>query len=123
MTTDRIWSYAPTSGYAEGLLLTGFTVAAADGTIGHVDRQVDESGMRHLIVDTGVWVFGRSVLIPVGLVSSVDAEAQEITVACTEEEIKAAPRFKTDRETLDPEYLAGVGHYYRSLPPRQTTAT
>ncbi|MCW8096029.1 PRC-barrel domain containing protein [Streptomyces tauricus] len=122
MTTDRIWSYAPTSGYAEGLLLTGFTVAAADGTIGHVDRQVDESGMRHLIVDTGVWVFGRSVLIPVGLVSSVDAEAQEITVACTEEEIKAAPRFKTDRETLDPEYLAGVGHYYRSLPPRQTTA-
>ncbi|MET9559922.1 PRC-barrel domain-containing protein [Streptomyces tauricus] len=123
MTTDRIWSYAPTSGYAEGLLLTGFTVAAADGTIGHVDRQVDESGMRHLIVDTGGWVFGRSVLIPVGLVSSVDAEAQEITVACTEEEVKAAPRFTTDRETLDPEYLAGVGHYYRSLPPRQTTAT
>ncbi|WP_328498454.1 PRC-barrel domain containing protein [Streptomyces sp. NBC_00414] len=123
MTTDRIWSYASASGYAEGLLLAGFTVAAADGTIGHVDRQVDESGMRHLIVDTGVWVFGRSVLIPVGVVTAIDPEAQEIKVACTEDEIKAAPRFRTDRETLDPDFLAGVGHYYRGLPPRPATAS
>ncbi|MBQ0855168.1 PRC-barrel domain containing protein [Streptomyces sp. NPDC057621] len=123
MTTDSIWSYAQTSGYAEGLLLTGFTVAAVDGTFGHVDRQVDQSGMRHLIVDTGGWVFGRSVLVPVGLVTFIDPEAREIKVACTEDEIKAAPRFKTDRETLDPEYLTGVGHYYRSLPPRQATTT
>lgn len=119
MTTDRIWSYAPASGYSETLLLTGFTVAATDGTIGHVDRQVDESGMRHLIVDTGGWLFGSSVLIPVGVVTAIDAEAHEIKVACTEEEIKAAPRFRTDRETLDPDYLAGVGDYYRGLPPRQ----
>ncbi|MFF3488806.1 PRC-barrel domain-containing protein [Streptomyces sp. NPDC002701] len=123
MTTDRIWSYASVSGYSEGLLLTGFTVAASDGTIGHVDRQVDASGMRHLIVDTGGWLFGRSVLIPVGLVTAVDPQAQEITVACTEDEVKAAPGFRTDSETLDPEYLAGVGDYYRSLPPRQATAT
>ncbi|MCX4235075.1 PRC-barrel domain containing protein [Streptomyces sp. NPDC020707] len=123
MTTDRIWLYAPASGFAEGLLLTGFTVTAADGTVGHVDRQVDESGMRHLIVDTGGWVFGRSVLIPVGLVTSIDPEAREIKVACTEDEIKAAPRFRTDSETLDPEYLSGVGDYYRGLPPRQATTT
>ncbi|MDQ1040943.1 hypothetical protein QFZ75_007359 [Streptomyces sp. V3I8] len=123
MTTDRIWSYAPVSGYAEGLLLTGFTVAASDGTIGHVDRQVDESGMRHLIVDTGGWLFGRSVLIPVGVVESIDPQTREIKVTCTEEEIKAAPRFRTDRETLDPDYLAGVGDYYLGLPPRETSAT
>ncbi|MEU9190435.1 PRC-barrel domain-containing protein [Streptomyces sp. NPDC048484] len=123
MNSDRIWSYASVSGYSEGRLLKGFTVAASDGTVGHVDRQVDESGMRHLIVDTGGWLFGRSVLIPVGVVTAIDAEAQEIKVACTEEEIKGAPRFRTDRETLDPEYLAGVGDYYRSLPPRQTTTT
>ncbi|MFS8204051.1 PRC-barrel domain-containing protein [Streptomyces sp. CWNU-52B] len=119
MTTDRIWSYASDSGYAEGLLLKGFTVVADDGTIGHVDRQVDESGMRHLIVDTGGWLFGRSVLIPVGVVTAVAPDAHEITVACTEEEVKEAPRFRTDRESLDPVYLAGVGEYYRSLPPRQ----
>ena len=121
MVTERIWSYAVDSGHSEGQRLTGFTVVAADGTIGHVDRQADDSGMRHLIVDTGVWLFGRSVLIPVGVVTAVDAEAQQIAVSCTEEEIKAAPRFRTDRETLDPEYLAGVGDYYRSLPPREAT--
>ncbi|MEU5703892.1 PRC-barrel domain-containing protein [Streptomyces aurantiacus] len=123
MTTDRIWSYASVSGHAEGVLLKGFTVVAADGTIGYVDRQVDASGMRHLIVDTGGWLFGRSVLIPVGVVTAIDPEAREIRVECTEEEIKAAPRFRTDRETLDPAYLAGVGDYYRSLPPRQAPTT
>ncbi|GGX85146.1 PRC-barrel domain-containing protein [Streptomyces fructofermentans] len=116
MTTDGIWSYSPGSGYAEGQLLTGFTVSAADGTIGHVDRQVDESGARHLIVDTGGWLFGRSVLVPVGVVTGVDTEAQKVTVSCTEDEIKGAPRFRTDRESLDPAYLAGVGSYYQSLP-------
>ncbi|MBV1939342.1 PRC-barrel domain containing protein [Streptomyces sp. BV286] len=121
MTTDGIWSYSSGSGHMEGQRLTGFTVAAVDGTIGRVDRQADESGMRHLIVDTGVWLFGRSVLIPVGVVTAIDPKAQEIKVACTEEEIKAAPRFETDRETLDPGYLAGVGDYYRSLPPRPST--
>jgi len=122
VVTDRIWSYAGDSGHTVGQRLTGFTVVASDGTVGRVDRQADDSGLRHLIVDTGVWLFGSSVLIPVGVITAVDAEAQEVRVACTEEEIKAAPRFKTDRETLDPEYLAGVGDYYRSLPPRQATA-
>lgn len=121
MVIDRIWSYAVDSGHTEGQRLTGFTVVAADGTIGHVDRQADDSGTRHLIVDTGVWLFGRSVLIPVGVVTAVDAKAHRITVACTEEEIKAAPRFRNDRETLDPEYRASVGDYYRSLPPRGAT--
>ncbi|MCX4911382.1 PRC-barrel domain containing protein [Streptomyces sp. NBC_00878] len=123
MGTDRIWSYAVDSGHTEGQRLAGFTVVAADGTMGHVGRQADGSGWRHLIVDTGVWLFGSSVLIPAGLVTAVDVKAQQVRVACTAEEIKRAPRFKTDRETLDPEYLAGVGDYYRNLPPRQASAS
>ncbi|MET7454676.1 PRC-barrel domain containing protein [Streptomyces sp. NPDC005574] len=121
MTTDGIWSYAPESAHAEGLDLSGFTVTASDGVIGHVDRQADHFGMRHLVVDTGVWIFGRSVLVPVGVVTGVDAENATITVACTRAEVKAAPRFHTDSETMDPAYLSGVGDYYRRLPPRETT--
>ncbi|WP_257004572.1 PRC-barrel domain-containing protein [Streptomyces sp. Tue6028] len=116
VTVDRIWSYAPEFGHPEAHELTGYSVEATDGTIGHVDRQADDSGMRHLIVDTGVWVFGKSVLVPVGVVAGIDTESQKITVSCTREEIKSAPVFKTDRETFDPAYLADVGSYYRSLP-------
>ncbi len=116
MSTDRIWSYPPGSGRQEGQTLTGFTVQATDGVIGHVDRQADDTPLRHLIVDTGAWVFGRSLLIPAGLVTGIDTEHRTVSVACTREEAKAAPRFGTDRETLDPEYLSAVGAYYAALP-------
>ncbi|MFD7713406.1 PRC-barrel domain containing protein [Streptomyces sp. NPDC059785] len=119
MTIEGIWSYPPQCRYAQGQELTGYSVEATDGTIGHVDRQADGSGMRHLIVDTGVWVFGKSVLVPVGVVKGIDTEAQKISVVCTREEVKSAPLFKTDSETLDPDYLDRVGSYYESLPPRQ----
>ncbi|WP_371673482.1 PRC-barrel domain containing protein [Streptomyces sp. NBC_00289] len=121
MTTDRIWSYAPDSAHVEGQDLTNCVVTAADGVIGHVDREADHHGMRHLVVDTGVWVFGRSVLVPVGVVTGVDIDSRTITLACTRGEVKAAPRFRTDSETMDPAYLAGVGDYYHRLPPRETT--
>ncbi|WP_020117917.1 hypothetical protein [Streptomyces canus] len=115
MTTDRIWSYAPDSGYVEGQDLTGFSVVASDGTIGHVDRQAAPHGMAHLVVDTGVWIFGRSVLVPVGAVTQVDTRDQRVTLACTGAEVKAAPRFRTDSETRDGEYLAAVAAYYLRL--------
>jgi hypothetical protein len=115
VTTDRIWSYAPDSGYVEGQDLTGFGVVASDGTIGHVDRQADPQGLHHLVVDTGVWIFGRSVLVPVGVVTRVDTEARRVTLACTGSQVKAAPRFRTDSETRDREYLAAVGAYYLRL--------
>nr|WP_202461859.1 MULTISPECIES: PRC-barrel domain containing protein [unclassified Streptomyces] len=95
--------------------LAGFDVEAADGVIGHVERQDDTPGMQHLVVDTGVWKFGRSVLIPAGAVTAVDAEARTVKVAPSRDEIKAAPRFTTDSETTDHGYLSEVGAYYLSL--------
>ncbi|MGW6688578.1 PRC-barrel domain containing protein [Streptomyces sp. NPDC054961] len=112
---SSVWMYAQDSGYASGQSLVGFTVEAADGVIGHVDRQQDQVGMRHLVVDTGVWVFGKSVLIPAGAVTGIDTEARTVTVSGTQEEIKAAPRFTTDSETAEHGYLSAVGDYYLSL--------
>ncbi|MFE5812702.1 PRC-barrel domain containing protein [Streptomyces sp. NPDC056479] len=116
MSTDSIWSYPPGSGHQVGRTLTGFTVQATDGVIGQVDRQADDTPLRHLVVDTGAWVFGRSLLIPAGTVTGIDMEARTIAVGCSRAAAKAAPRFTTDRETLDPDYLSAVGAYYAALP-------
>ncbi|RDV50459.1 hypothetical protein DDV98_17210 [Streptomyces sp. IB2014 011-12] len=112
---SSMWMYAQDSGHMDGQSLVSFTVEAADGGIGHVDRQQDQPGMQHLVVDTGVWKFGRSVLIPAGAVIAIDTRAQTVKVAPSREEIKAAPRFTTDSETGDPDYLSAVGDYYLSL--------
>ncbi|MEU9518573.1 MULTISPECIES: PRC-barrel domain-containing protein [unclassified Streptomyces] len=122
MPMESIWSYAAESGHLAGADLTGCDVVAEDGTIGHVDRQAEHFGMPHLVVDTGVWVFGRSVLVPVGVVRGVDAETRTVKLNCTRAEVKAAPRFRTDSETMDREYLASVGDYYHRLPPRESSA-
>ncbi|MFJ1900392.1 MULTISPECIES: PRC-barrel domain containing protein [unclassified Streptomyces] len=106
--------YGQDSGYASRQSLVGFTVEATDGDIGHVDRQQDQPGMQHLVVDTGVWKFGRSVLIPAGAVTAIDTQTQRVKVAPSREEIKAAPRFATDSETADHAYLSEVGDYYLS---------
>lgn len=122
MPIDSIWSYTPHLSPMAERDLTGYTVVASDGTIGHVDRQADPHGMRHLVVDTGVWVFGRSVMVPAGVVAGVDAGERRLTVACTRAEVKAAPRFRTDSETRDPAYLTAVGDYYHGLPSRERPA-
>ncbi|WUA39474.1 PRC-barrel domain containing protein [Streptomyces virginiae] len=112
---SSVWMYAQDSGYTSRHSLVGFTVEAADGVIGHVDRQQDQPGMQHLVVDTGVWVFGQSVLIPAGAITVIDTEAQTVKVAPSREQIRAAPRFTTDSETADHRYLSAVGNYYLSL--------
>ncbi|MFI9648217.1 PRC-barrel domain containing protein [Streptomyces sp. NPDC052040] len=118
MINDRPWTYEAAAGHLDGEDLTGFSVEATDGVVGHVDRQADSPGIRHLVVDTGVWIFGKSILIPAGAVTGIDTAERRITLACSKDEVKAAPLFHTDRETLEPEYLARVDAYYRSLPPR-----
>ncbi|MFE4723696.1 PRC-barrel domain containing protein, partial [Streptomyces sp. NPDC056728] len=80
-----------------------------------VERQMDETGMQHLVVDTGVWVFGKSILIPAGIVAAIDTGTQTVTVTHTRDEIKAAPRFTLDSQTTEPSYLTEVGNYYATL--------
>ncbi|MFF8316192.1 PRC-barrel domain containing protein [Streptomyces bobili] len=121
MTIDRIWSYPADSGHAEGQDLTGYGVIATDGSLGHVEREDGHHGMWHLVVDTGVWLFGRSAVVPAGVVTSVDGTGRRISLSCTVDDVKEAPRFRTDSETMDPAYLTAVADHYRRLTPRGTT--
>lgn len=110
-----MWVYPADCGYVPARDLTGFTVEAPDGVMGRVDRQSDRQGMQHLVVDTGAWVFGRSVLVPAGFVRRINASDRTVIVVATKDQIKNAPRFTTDSQTADSAYLSEVARYYAGL--------
>ncbi len=77
--------------------LSGFDVEATDGGIGAVDRATYEIGANALVVDTGPWIFGRKVMLPVGVMSRVDVNDRRVWVSLTKDQIKNAPEFDTSR--------------------------
>ncbi|MFF4098772.1 PRC-barrel domain-containing protein [Streptomyces sp. NPDC001903] len=100
-----------------GTDLTGYKVEATDGTIGKVDKHSDEVGDAYLVVDTGVWIFGKEVLLPASTVVKVDPEDRKIFVDRTKEQIKAAPEFHRDKHLGDAGYRAELGTYYGTGAP------
>ncbi|MFE9883125.1 PRC-barrel domain-containing protein [Streptomyces sp. NPDC005784] len=112
--SDNIWGYQPTTGYTAGTDLTGYKVAATDGSIGKVDKHSDDVDSSYLVVDTGVWIFGKHVLLPAGTVQSVDQAERKIYVALTKDQIKDSPEFDKDKHTGDAGYHEQVGSYYQN---------
>ncbi|AJF69185.1 PRC-barrel domain-containing protein [Streptomyces vietnamensis] len=110
--TEHVWSYKPTSGHLAGTDLTGYKVEAIDGGIGKVDKHSDEIGDAYLVVDTGVWIFGKEVLLPADTVVRIDVDERKIFVDRTKEEIKDAPEFHRDKHLGDPDYRHELGTYY-----------
>uniref|UniRef100_A0AAU3IEP0 PRC-barrel domain containing protein n=1 Tax=Streptomyces sp. NBC_01393 TaxID=2903851 RepID=A0AAU3IEP0_9ACTN len=47
--------------------MIGYKVEAADGDVGKVDKHSDDIDSSHLV--TGVWIFGKHVLLPAGTFS------------------------------------------------------
>ena len=91
--------------------LSGFHVEATDGEVGKVDEVTHEIGSGAIIVDTGPWIFGTKVMLPVGVISRIDDDDRRIWVDLTKEEIKKAPEFDESRHP-DPDYRDEVGSYY-----------
>ncbi|MET9949967.1 PRC-barrel domain-containing protein [Streptomyces sp. NPDC006339] len=110
--TEHVWSYKPTAGHLAGTELTGYKVEAVDGSIGKVDKHSDEAGDAYLVVDTGVWIFGKEVLIPAGAVVRIDPDERKVFVDRTKEQIKNAPEFVRDTHLHDPDYRHQLGNHY-----------
>ncbi|MFD3539000.1 PRC-barrel domain-containing protein [Streptomyces sp. NPDC058662] len=110
--TDHAWNYPVTSGHLTGADLTGYKVEALDGSIGKVDKHSDEAGDAYLVVDTGVWIFGKEVLLPAGAVTRVDLEEEKIHVSLTKDQIKDAPEFHREQHLGDTGYREELGLYY-----------
>ncbi|MFF0288782.1 PRC-barrel domain containing protein [Streptomyces sp. NPDC005262] len=115
--TENMWNYKSTAGRATGPDLTGYKVEAADGSIGKVDKHSDEVDAAYLVVDTGVWIFGREVLLPASTVVSIDPDEQKIFVDRTKQQIKDAPEFDREKHLGDPGYHDQLGTYYGAGTP------
>lgn len=96
--------------------VTGYSIRGTDDSVGRVANfLIDEQGwvIRYLVVDTGVWLSGRRVLIAPPWVSGVSWATQEVQVTMTRAEIEASPPYNPDM-TLDRDYEEQLhGHYGR----------
>jgi hypothetical protein len=75
-------------------VLSGFTVAATDGPIGAVkDFLFDDQTwkIRWLVVDTGSWLFGRTVLINASALGEPDPRRKELPVSLTKAQVEGGP--------------------------------
>ncbi|AFY89251.1 DUF2382 domain-containing protein [Chroococcidiopsis thermalis] len=81
---------------------------------------VEESGrFRYLVVDTGFWIFGKQVLLPVGRIRIDTGDRRVYAVGFTKEQAEALPEFSDDLK-VDYDYEEQVRGVYRD---RADTAT
>ncbi len=110
----EVWMYR-TAGQppadAEISDIVGYEVEALDGSIGKVDKATREAGSGHVVVDTGPWILGKKVMLPAGVIRTIDDDAQKVFVNGTKEQIKNAPEF--DESLAEDEgYRGRLGTYY-----------
>ncbi|MEG4488946.1 DUF2382 domain-containing protein [Microcoleus sp. D2_18a_B4] len=88
-----------------------------DEKIGSIDTAlVDETGrFRYFVVDTGFWIFGKKVLVPVAL-CRVEVEAERIyaTGLKSKDQAERLPRYE-DGMVVDYDYEEQVRGVYRTL--------
>lgn len=104
----RIWTYRagmPTRNIA------GYWVKATDGGIGNVDEATYADGTSYIVVATDRSIFDEKVVLPAGLVTHIDIDAETILVDRTKAEINDAPGFDEPR-TPDDAYRNRLGGYY-----------
>ena len=91
----------------------GYAVEARDGEVGKVDKHSNEPGSAYLVVDTGPWIFGKTVVLPAGVIERVDHDAETVFVRCSKDEIKDSPEY--DRKVgVSDSYRRDLGRYYES---------
>ncbi len=86
-----------------------------DEKVGTVkDILVDDTGrFRYLVVDTGFWIFGKQVLLPVGRSRISYADQRVYATGLTQEQVESLPEFN-DLERVDYDYEERVRGVYRT---------
>jgi len=111
-----VWTYQETSRLGSNVMeadvdIVGFGVEALDGSIGHVDDATYDAGASYVVVDTGPWIFGKKVMLPAGVIRSIDTADEKVFVNRTKDEIKSAPSLE-ETEGSEEAYRDQLGTYY-----------
>ena len=105
-----IWSYQQSVLDTAGDI-TGYSIHATDGDIGKVDKANNETGNSYLIVATGPWIFGKTVMLPAGVIVSISHTDKVVHVGRSKDDIRNAPEY--DKSTYESEpYRTELGGYY-----------
>lgn len=86
-----------------------------DDKVGSVhDVLIDETGrMRYLVVDTGFWIFGKKVLVPLGRCRfGQEMDVVRAVGLTSKEQVENMPNYDDDM-TIDYDYEEQVRHSYR----------
>ncbi|HEY9738208.1 MAG TPA: DUF2382 domain-containing protein [Trichocoleus sp.] len=98
--------------------ITNFDVyAQGNDKVGSVkDILVDEAEgrIRYLIVDTGTWVFGKKVLLPIGQAQLDYTNKRVIARSLTKEQVENLPNVDDSLDKIDEEHEDQVRGIYRS---------
>lgn len=106
-----------TFGDSEMINLDSYSLyTEGDNKIGSIDDiLVDQSGrFRYLVVDTGPWIFGKKVLVPVGLAQFDYQRERAYVNGLTKNQVENLPEYHRDM-TIDEAYENRVRETYRPL--------
>ena len=116
MSSADIWTYREQSWANTDL--AGYDVEAVDGSIGSIHDATADMGSSYIVVDTGPWIFGKTVMLPAGVIDRIDPAEEKVFVDRTKDEIKSAPEFDEDR-TNEEAYRGELTGYYGSFRNRE----
>jgi hypothetical protein len=80
--------------------INGYAIEASDGRLGTVSDFLFEDTtwiVRWMVVDTGNWLSGRKVLLPLAAFGQPDPARREFPVKLTMQQVKDSPDIDTDR--------------------------
>lgn len=114
--------YRKTFGNSEVINLDSYSVYSGNDKVGSVeDVLVDGSGrFRYLVVDTGFWIFGKKVLLPIGL-AHFDYNNNRANVdGLTREQVENLPDFKSAKVDEYDAYEERTRQTYAPLAERRS---
>lgn len=94
--------------------LSGYSIAAHDGLVGTANDFLfsdDTWELKWLVVDTGTWLPGRQVLVPVSTLGPIDKATVSISVDLSMERIKNSPGLDFDQPVSRQAEATMFGYY------------
>ncbi|MBF2029031.1 MAG: DUF2382 domain-containing protein [Oscillatoriales cyanobacterium C42_A2020_001] len=96
--------------------ILGFDLYSTDEKVGSVDNLlVDEQGrFRYLVINTGVWIFGKKVLLPIGQSRISFSDRRVYADGLSREQVEHLPEYD-ESQTVDYEHEERVRGVYRPM--------